>query len=148
MGHKMPVLKGCYSESEQKNRFCVKFPDIERRGGVLAAGIREVAFRRMGYSGDEKFAEVMVTSDDFNSPVIVTFKQERDGNLSLVSVSGIDEEHSVDWFDNNLHSAYPDLTQQLFPPPSGAAMLRKFAAEVLSFGDTEEMLKDKFYYGE
>ncbi len=102
----------------------------------------------MGYSGREKFAEVEVSSDELDQPLIATFKQAEDGGLMLVNVTGKQADRDLDWYDNNLHTAYPEMEQQLFAGPEGQAVRRKFAADVLAHNDTEEMLQDKFYYGE
>lgn len=110
--------------------------------------VRDVSFRRMGYSGNEKFAEVEVRLDGFNEPLVVTFKQDVLGELSLVSVTGIEADHDLDWYENNLHAAFPKMESRLFGSSGGEEARRNFAADVLSFNDTEEMLKDKFYYGE
>jgi hypothetical protein len=122
---------------------------MKLRGGTYAVvTVRNVNFRRMGYSGDEKFAEVEVSSDEFDTPLIATFKQEAGGELTLVNVTGNREERSLDWYENNLHTAFPDAEQRLFESPGGEEVRRKFAADVLACNGTEEVLKDKFYYGE
>ncbi|WP_274366264.1 hypothetical protein [Paenibacillus thermotolerans] len=110
--------------------------------------VREVCFRRMGYSGNERVAEVEVRSSEFPQPLVATFKQDNNGALRLINVAAVDERLDLDWYDNNLHTAYSSVDAQLFVQPGGEERRKKFAADVLAFGETEEMLQDKFYYGE
>lgn len=110
--------------------------------------VREVHFRRMGYNGSEKVAEVEVRSGEYQQPLVATFKQDADGALQLINVAAVEEDLDLDWYDNNLHTAYSSLDGQLFVQPGGEERRKKFAEDVLAFEGTEEMLQDKFYYGE
>lgn len=110
--------------------------------------IREAKFFRLGYSGNETFAEVQLAVDGFARPLIAAFKEEADGNLTLVNVSEKREDYDLDWFENNLHDAYPSVMERLFGAGSdGSSTRSSFAEQVLKFGGLREELQDQLYYG-
>jgi hypothetical protein len=109
--------------------------------------IDEAAFVRLGYSGDETFAEVEVRSGDFKAPLIATFKQAPSGALQLVNVTEKREDHKLDWYENNLHEAYPGVMGKLFSGPEGEAERMAFERQVLSFQDVRETIEETIFYG-
>ena len=110
--------------------------------------IRNASFVRLGYSGDETFAEVEVAADGFDHPLIATFRREADGRLALANVTEKREDRLLDWYENNLHDAYADATDRLFGGGSdGETTRRSFAEQVLRFGNLREDIEDAFYYG-
>jgi len=110
--------------------------------------IRHASFTRLGYSGEEKFAEAEVMMEGADTPLIVTFQSGPDGTLELVNVSEKREDFELDWYDNSLHSAYVSVAEQLFGVGRSAEAKReKFAEEVLAFEDLREAIEDAFYYG-
>ncbi len=110
--------------------------------------IQDASFVRLGYSGDETFAEVEVTASGFDAPLIATFKREADGSWSLTNVTEKRDDHLLDWYENNLHEAYPSAMERLFGAGSdGETTRRSFAEQVLRFGDVRERLEEAMYYG-
>lgn len=108
--------------------------------------ITQAEFRRLGYSGGDLFAEVEVRADEWRQPLVATFKQEADGTLTLVSVAEKQEDPLLDWYENNLHDAFPNIEEQLF---QGAASERaQFEKAVLAFENMQEIIEDKLYYRE
>ncbi|MCI3923580.1 hypothetical protein MO973_25470 [Paenibacillus sp. TRM 82003] len=109
--------------------------------------VQHASFVRLGYSGDETFAEVEVQSDGRERPLVATFKQERDGRLTLVNVTEKQDDHNLDWYENNLHEAYPSVMNSLFEGAEGEAERDAFAEQVLGFGDVRATIEDTIYYG-
>ncbi|HZG56500.1 hypothetical protein [Paenibacillus sp.] len=110
--------------------------------------IQDAAFVRLGYSGDETFAEVQVRADGFDAPLVATFKRRPDGEFDLVHVSERRDDRALDWYDNNLHEAFPSAMEKLFGAGSdGETTRRTFAEQVLKFGDVRGTIEDTLYYG-
>lgn len=110
--------------------------------------VQRASFVRLGYSGGETFAEVEVRADGGDLPLVATFKQEADGRLTLVNVTEKREDPILDWYDNNLHEAYPSVMESLFGGAAGEAERAAFAEQVLSFGDVRGEIEDTIYYGD
>jgi len=111
--------------------------------------IQDASFVRLGYSGDDRFAEVEVKAEGFDTPLIATFKQEADGGFALVGVAEKRDDHDLDWYDNNLHEAYPSAADKLFGAGSDGETTRKsFGEQVLRFGDVRGKIEDTLYYGD
>jgi hypothetical protein len=106
--------------------------------------IQEASFVRLGYSGDETFAEVEVQANGRTHPLIATFKQEQDGRLSLVNVTEKHDDHILDWYENNLHEAYPSVMATMFAEESDR---QAFAEQVLKYNGIQETIEDTIYYG-
>lgn len=108
--------------------------------------VEQAEFRRLGYSGEETFAEVELRSNEWKRPLLATFKQRPDGALSLVSVTEKREDPELDWYENNLHEAFPNVEETLFG--ERASERAAFEKEVLACGNIRETIEDKLYYGE
>ncbi|WP_309120331.1 hypothetical protein [Paenibacillus sp.] len=110
--------------------------------------IQDASFVRLGYSGDETFAEVEVKAAGFDAPLIAAFKRGADGSFALTNVAEKRDDHDLDWYDNNLHDAYPSAMDRLFGAGSdGETTRRSFAEQVLRFGDVRDRIEDTLYYG-
>lgn len=110
--------------------------------------IRDASFLRLGYSGEETFAEVEVAVDGFASPLTATFRRDGDGELDLANVTEKRDDLALDWYDNSMHDAYPSAMEQLFGAGSdGLTTRRAFAEQVLRFGGIRERIEEALYYG-
>ena len=109
--------------------------------------IQDASFVRLGYSGDDAFAEVEVTAEGFDAPLVATFKREADGSCTLTNVTEKRDDYQLDWYENNLHDAYPSAMERLFGAGSdGETTRRSFAEQVLRFGDVRESIEEALYY--
>jgi len=106
--------------------------------------IQDARFVRLGYSGNDTYAEVEVRAAGRETPLVAAFRRSAAGELTLANVSEKREEYELDWYENNLHDAYASVSESLFPD---AASRADFAERVLAFGGVRERLEDAFYYG-
>jgi hypothetical protein len=114
--------------------------------GVLdMTTIQDASFVRLGYSGDQTFAEVEVHVSGHTLPLVATYKQEDNGRLTLVNVTEKHDDHNLDWYENNLHDAYPSVLGTMF---TGDTERQIFAEEVLKFKQIREKIEDTIYYGD
>ncbi len=103
--------------------------------------IRDARFLRLGYSGDEDFAEVEVHREEMADSWIVTFRQTGEGTLEICRIVANKADHQLDWYENNLHTAFPEV-QNLTRPETIV-----FAENILSFGNLQQTIEDAFLYG-
>jgi hypothetical protein len=103
--------------------------------------IRDARFLRLGYSGDENFAEVEVHGEGMVDRWIVTFRQTGEDTLEICRIVANEAEHQLDWYENNLHTAFPEV-QNLSRPETNV-----FAKNILSFGNLQQTIEDAFLYG-
>jgi hypothetical protein len=89
-------------------------------------GIREWDGRRL--------AEVEVRTDDPGAPELLAYFRKGPRGYQLVRVLANDARTEVDWYDNNLHEAFRDVTTQWFSGPSHSAPNNRgaFAEQVLN----------------
>jgi len=91
---------------------------------------------------NQAVAEVEVHSaDPGESDLLVHFRKGPKG-YQLVRVLKNDADTIADWFDNDLHAAFRDVTQQIFDGPShgGGDDRGAFAERVLETGDIRAQL--------
>ncbi|SFJ11255.1 hypothetical protein SAMN02799624_03302 [Paenibacillus sp. UNC496MF] len=64
-------------------------------------------------------AEVEVqTSDAHNPDLLAYFGRSQDNDYDMVAVVRSDARPDADWYDNSLHQAYADVTDELFDTPT------------------------------
>lgn len=106
--------------------------------------VREAQFRRVLDRGGQQFAEVEVLTDHQRDPqMLAYFRAGRDGSYPLVRLITNDANYEVDWFDNNLHSAFEDVMRPLLSSPDhlGASDRDEFAAQILGYSGVSEALE-------
>ncbi|RJE91076.1 hypothetical protein D3P07_03120 [Paenibacillus sp. 1011MAR3C5] len=62
--------------------------------------------------GGEPCAEVEVDTDSESAPVVLAYFANEGGKAVLRTVLSNDAERETDWFDNNLHQAFEDITAE------------------------------------
>jgi len=147
----------------------------------MAVRVTEAKFQRLGYSGDDVYAEVGVRAEGWDAPLVAVFRLtggrpengEREsggktagreaagggtsgggeggarlsGGWELANVTEQRAEYALDWYDNDLHEAYPKAEEKLFGAgPGGGAARRAFAEQVLGMPSVREAIEDALFY--
>lgn len=105
--------------------------------------IEEANVVQMAERGDVKYADIEVRLTGHENPLLAAFAWNG-GNPQLARVYRKDAGGAVDWYDNNLHDAYVDLTAELFDNGRGELGLGSrddFTREVLSHPNVRRMLE-------
>ncbi|MFC0215376.1 hypothetical protein ACFFK0_23555 [Paenibacillus chartarius] len=106
------------------------------------SSIREAKFIDMKERNDEKFVDIDVWLTGREEPLRTVFKWN-DGRPELETVYALDTSVALDWFENNLHKAYVDLTAEMFDNGRGELGLgsrEDFTEEVLAQPDVRHAL--------
>jgi hypothetical protein len=105
--------------------------------------VREAQFRRVLDRGGQAFAEVEVFTDHPRDPQLLAyFRVGKNGSYPLVRLISNDADSEIDWFDNNLHSAFEDVMKPMFTTPDHLVIDDKdeFAAQIMSYPGIAEAL--------
>ncbi len=104
--------------------------------------VASASFRGMRELDNQKVAEVEVhPAEPGASALLVHFRKGPKG-YQLVRVLKNDADTAADWFDNDMHAAFQDVTARLFAGPShgGGDDRGTFAGQVLGTGDIRAQL--------
>ncbi|TJY41473.1 hypothetical protein E5161_13810 [Cohnella pontilimi] len=87
-------------------------------------------------------AEVEVHTGQPHDPELAAYFRKAPQGYEMVRVAVNDADTHVDWFDNNMHDAFQDVTASLFAGPGEQAESERdaFAAAVLSRDGVLEQL--------
>ncbi|CAM4120441.1 hypothetical protein L1N85_02680 [Paenibacillus alkaliterrae] len=105
----------------------------------------EAHVRRAVRWGGIPCGEVEVTTDEAGAPVVLAFfSLSKDNDFDLQAIVRNDADTETDWFDNNMHQAFQDMTVDVFQNVNmktdwGAR--ESFKEQVLSSGKVREELK-------
>jgi hypothetical protein len=105
--------------------------------------VREAQFRRVLDQGGQVLAEVEVFTDHPRDPqMLAYFRVGSKGSYPLVRLISNDADHEIDWFDNDLHSAFEDVMKPMFTTPDhlGNDDRDEFAAQIISYPGIAEAL--------
>jgi hypothetical protein len=114
-------------------------------GGIAMGAIQDAKFVQMSRRGDVNYADVEVRLAGHDDPLLAAFALNG-GNPELAHVYKKNASRTLDWYDNNLHDAYIDLTAELFDNGRGEMGLGSrddFAAEVLSHPNVRRELEER-----
>lgn len=106
--------------------------------------VREARFRRVLDRGGQPYAEVEVLTDNArDSQMLAYFRAGTDDSYPLVKLMTNDADYEVDWFDNNLHSGFAEVTASMFSSPDHMARNDRddFAAQILAYDGISEELQ-------
>lgn len=108
--------------------------------GASLRGMRDV--------GGERLAELEVRTADPAAPELVACFRSGPKGYQLVRVFANRAQTEIDWYDNNLHEAFEDVTMTLFSGPghAGPNDRKAFAGQVLALPGVRESL-DRQYGG-
>ncbi|TFE30665.1 hypothetical protein [Cohnella luojiensis] len=105
--------------------------------------VREAHFRRVLDRGGQPFAEVEVLTDHPRNPqMLAYFRTSQNGDYSLVKLISNDADYEIDWYENNLHSAFDDVmgTMLFTPDHIGESDRKEFVAQILAYPGIAEVL--------
>jgi hypothetical protein len=111
--------------------------------------IKDAKIRRMMEYDGAPCAEVGVLPGAVSDPALLVYivEDRREEGYEIVRILTNDADTSTDWFDNNMHDAFQDVTSSAF---TGSNFMSpedehsKFQREVLTFGDLKKQLEKRF----
>jgi hypothetical protein len=108
--------------------------------------IRSATFRGIREQNGYRLAEVEVQTDQSGDSSLLAYFRQGPKGYQLVRVLQNDAQNEVDWYDNNLHAAFRDVTSSLFRGPGheGGEDRNAFASQVLEIGDIRSALDQQF----
>lgn len=102
--------------------------------------------KRVLERGDRLCADVEVTVEGEPSKYVALFTDSKDNDLDMVMVLKKDADSDIDWYDNDLHAAYIDVSESLFQDQHGETHWgdrESFKEQVLSFGTVRSDVRSK-----
>lgn len=108
--------------------------------------VRSATFRGMRDQNGLKLAEVEVQAGSPDDRPLLAYFRLGPKGYQLVRVLENDAQTEVDWYDNDLHTAFRDVTTALFRGPGheGGEDRNDFAAQVLETNGIRSALDDHF----
>jgi len=103
--------------------------------------IQKAEFTRVIPSDGQWFGEAKVWPADGKGPMLAWFGVTADGCLQLVKLIRKDEDLDLDWYDNDLHKAFEDITDRYFGREAElgpGCEHSEFEREVLDFESVKE----------
>jgi len=107
------------------------------------ATFREARYCRVVDRGGQRLAEVEVYTGHTDDPqYLAYFGACPNGDYRLEQVLVNDADTEVDWFDNSLHSAFSDVTPQIFSSPDHVGLLNhdEFTSQLLAYEGIKDAL--------
>ncbi|MCE3202880.1 hypothetical protein JI735_02495 [Paenibacillus sonchi] len=112
--------------------------------------IKDAKIRRMTEYDGAPCAEVGVLPGAVGDSALLVYivEDRREEGYEIVRILTNDADTATDWFDNNLHDAFQDVTVSAF---TGSAIMTpedersKFQQELLIFGDLKKQLEAHFH---
>ncbi|WP_281885922.1 hypothetical protein [Paenibacillus sp. YYML68] len=102
--------------------------------------------KRVLERNDTLCADVEVIIEGKEHHLIALFAESKDNDYDMIMVLRKDASREIDWYDNDLHAAYEDVTEELFQDQHGETHWgerEKFKEQVLSFGSVRADIKSK-----
>lgn len=106
--------------------------------------VKQAKVRRMAHSDGEPVAEVEVVVAERPQPLKVYLRPTEEG-YEITQVLSNDADYELDWYDNDLHQAFEDLSDAVlhtFAARDGGAA---FVGQILSSGGVKKQLDDMFH---
>jgi len=111
--------------------------------------IKDAKIRRMMEFDGAPCAEVGVLPGAVNDPALLVYivEDRREEGFEIVRILTNDADTSTDWFDNNMHDAFKDVTMSAF---TGSLIMSpedersKFQRELMTYGDLKKQLEEHF----
>lgn len=79
--------------------------------------------------------------------LLVIFTPSADSDFEMTHIYRKAARQELDWYDNNLHQAYKDITDEMFENnamKTNREMREEFKERVLSFGTVRKDLQEQF----
>ncbi|MCZ8518121.1 MULTISPECIES: hypothetical protein [Paenibacillus] len=109
------------------------------------AAIRHAECKRAVERSDRLCADVEVQLEGETQAIVVLFNESEEGEYKLETILKNDADPAIDWYDNDLHAAYVDVTDELFEGQGGAGIGSKESLEqgILAFPGVRESIRSK-----
>ncbi|MDR6879016.1 hypothetical protein [Bacillus sp. 3255] len=109
--------------------------------------IKEAAIARFTERNDVWCADVEVKAEGVEGTLIAEFAATKSDEFDLRHVYRKDASREIDWYDNNLHDAYQNVSKELFGQPSNKSKWgsrEEFIEGILAFGSIREELTEHY----
>jgi hypothetical protein len=109
--------------------------------------VKHAEIVRFTERNDIHCADVEVKAEDLKDVLLVEFAQSQDNNFDMTHVYRKDVSGEIDWYDNNLHEAFEDVSAQLFLNESKETLRGEreaFKEEILTYGHIRKDLEEHF----
>lgn len=98
--------------------------------------VREAHFRRVSdYRGQPEAEVEVLTGDPQTRRLLAYFTPASNGSYSLVRLLANNADYEVDWYDNDMHAAFEDVTSS-----AGADGQADFAAQILAYDGVKQAI--------
>jgi|HigsolmetaAR203D_1030402.scaffolds.fasta_scaffold04172_4 hypothetical protein len=105
--------------------------------------VKQAKVRRMAQYGGEPVAEVEVVVAERPHPLKVYMRPTEEG-YEVTRVLSNDADYELDWYDNDLHQAFEDLSASVLQT-GGRDGSAAFAGQIVSSGGVKKQLDEMFH---
>lgn len=109
--------------------------------------IKEAGIVRFTERNDVWCADVEIKAAGVEGTLVAVFTATKGGDIDLKHVYRNDASREIDWYDNNLHDAYTDVSKELFGLASSElkwGTREEFKEGILGFGSIREELRENY----
>ncbi|WP_426452237.1 hypothetical protein ACP26L_09320 [Paenibacillus sp. S-38] len=108
------------------------------------AGIKHAECKRIVERSDQLCADVEVHLEGEEHALVALFTEAGDKEYDLVMILKNDADPAIDWYDNDLHAAYEDVTGVLFGGKQGGygwSSKEEFKQAVLAYPGVRQQIR-------
>lgn len=109
--------------------------------------IKQANIVRFTERNDVRCADIEVKAEGIKEILLVEFTPTKDNDFDMSHVYRKDASNEIDWYDNNLHEAFKDVSEELFnnnEHDKEWGEREAFIEEILSFGSIRKELEEHF----
>jgi hypothetical protein len=106
--------------------------------------VTDAKCRRVLERNDTLCADVEVKLAGEEKPYVAIFAESKDNDLDMVMLLKNDADPALDWYDNDLHIAYADVTETMFAGQQGETYegsRQEFKDQVLNHGTIRQEIR-------
>ncbi|MBD0381199.1 hypothetical protein [Paenibacillus sedimenti] len=109
--------------------------------------VKHAEIRGFTERNDVHCADIEVKVEGFKDVFLAEFTGSRDNDFDMTHVYRKDASEEIDWYDNNLHEALKDVSEEMFQNEAGETIWAKreeFKEGILTFGTIRKELNEHF----
>ncbi|SDN18339.1 hypothetical protein SAMN04487897_10250 [Paenibacillus sp. yr247] len=109
--------------------------------------IKQANIVRFTERNDVRCADVEIKADGIKGILLAEFTASQDNDFDMRHVYRKDESSEIDWYDNNLHKAFKDVSEELFDNEGLETKWgerEEFKEGILMFGSIRKELEEHF----
>ncbi|TVY00282.1 hypothetical protein [Paenibacillus cremeus] len=113
---------------------------------MKAVKVKQAECKRVLERGGQLCADVEVVLEGEPKALVALFAESKDNDYDMVMLLQKDADTEIDWYDNDLHAAYVDVSETMFDNSSGETYWEpreSFKEQVLSYGRVKEEIRSK-----